>query len=94
MKIILYIYLGISILTFIMWTLENISAIHRAKSILTKKGKSDIAGTIGSFIKLIIMSFIPVFNLILLIALMFAGDKIDNEVNKMINETNINMRKE
>jgi len=94
MKTILYIYLGISILTFIMCTLEDISAIHRAKSILIKRGKSDIAGVIQTFIKLTIMSFIPILNLILLITLVFAGDKIDNEIDKMINEANKNMGEE
>lgn len=88
----LKIYLCISILTLIGMILVNFSLVNRvknkygdeidAKSKKTKK--KDVAGTILLFLKLIVMSFIPLYNIVLLVLILFFMDKIEQQTDEMI----------
>lgn len=88
----LKIYLCISILTLISMILINFSLVNRvknkygdeidAKSKKTKK--KDVAGTILLFLKLVIMSFIPMYNIVLLVLILFFMDKIEQKEDEMI----------
>ena len=96
---ILKIYLGIGILTFICITLTNLSAIRCVKNKYGKKldaieTKTDIAGTILTWLKLIIVSFIPIYNVIMLFCLVFMGDKITTRSNEIVEEALKNAEKE
>lgn len=84
---ILYIYLGVSILTFIVFVLTNASLIHTAKGKikdLPNKHEKDKAGLVISYLKLFIISFIPIVNVFFLFILLFCGDEINKRTSKII----------
>lgn len=84
---ILYIYLGVSILTLVLLLLTNASLIHTAKlklKDLPDKHGEDKAGVIGVYIKLAVISFIPIVNVFFLFLLLFCGDEINKKANKII----------
>lgn len=88
----LKIYLGISILTLICMILTNFSLVNKmenkygdeinAKAKKTKK--KDIAGTILACLKVVIMSFIPIYNIILLIVILFFMNKVEEKSDEMV----------
>lgn len=91
----LYIYLGISILTFIIFSLTSASLIHVAKSKikdLPDKYEKDKAGLINSYLKLFIISFIPFVNIFFLFTLIFCGNEINKRTNKMVDEAIKNLK--
>ena len=77
----LKIYLGISILTLILYVLINFSVMRRVKNKYGEKlddikSKTDLAGSIRSCLKIIIISFIPIYNILMLICAVFTDNKI------------------
>ncbi len=88
----LKIYLSISILTLICMILTNFSLVNRiknkygdeidAKSKETKK--KDIAGTILSWLKVVIMSFIPLYNIVLLVVVLFFMNKVEEKSDEVV----------
>lgn len=46
--------------------------------------KKDVAGTILLFLKVIIMSFIPLYNIVLLVLILFFMDKLEQRTDEMI----------
>ena len=88
----LKIYLGISIITFILIVLNNFSIVNRMKNKYGKEidaksketKKKDIAGIVLGWLKAVIMSFIPIYNIILLIVMLFFGNKIEEKSDEMV----------
>lgn len=87
----LKIYLGISIITFILMVLNNFSIVNRMKNKYGKEidaksneTKKDIAGIVLGWLKAVIMSFIPIYNIILLIVMLFFGNKIEEKSDEMV----------
>lgn len=92
----LKIYLGISVLTLILFALQNLSGINRVKN---KYGdeldkfeeNKDITGTIMAWLKMAIVSFIPLYNILMLIILIFftskLTEKIDENVKNAVEKT-------
>ena len=78
----LKIYLGISVLTFVLYTLINFSLQNKMKRKYAdkmkenKNKKKDISGVVFSWLRLVIMSFIPIYNILLLFVLIFKSDEI------------------
>ncbi|HHX71284.1 MAG TPA: hypothetical protein GX708_24980 [Gallicola sp.] len=87
----LYIYLGISILTLIVFLLTSASLIHTAKGKikdLPKKLDKDKAGLVNAYLKLVIISFIPLVNVFFLLVMLFGSNEINKRANKMIDDAN------
>lgn len=88
----LKIYLGISIITFILIVLNKFSIVNRMKNKYGKEidaksketKKKDIAGIVLGWLKAVIMSFIPIYNIILLIVMLFFGNKIEEKSDEMV----------
>lgn len=78
----LKIYLGISMLTLVLYTLTNFSLQNRMKRKYADKikeklnQKKDISGIIFSWLRLVVLSFIPIYNILLLFVLIFKSDEI------------------
>ena len=88
----LKIYLGISVLTLVLYTLLNFSLQNKMKrkyadKINEKKNKKkDISGVVFSWLRLVIMSFIPIYNILLLFVLIFKSDEIMLQGEEKIKE--------
>ena len=88
----LKIYLGISILTLVLYTLTNFSLQNRMKRKYTDKIKEklnngkDISGIIFSWLRLIVMSFIPIYNILLLLILIFKSGEVMLQGEKRVKE--------
>lgn len=86
------IYLGISILTFVLYTLQNFSLQNKIKRKYANKikeklnKKKDISGIIFSWLRLVVLSFIPIYNILLLLILIFKSDEIMIEGEKQAKE--------
>lgn len=85
----LKIYLIVSILTLILFALQNLSGINRVKNRygdeLDKfKGKKDVAGIIMVWLKMVIISFIPLYNILMLIILIFFTSKITERTDEIV----------
>ena len=85
----LKIYLGISVLVFVLFVLQNLSGVNRAKNKygdeLSKYGKQkDVAGSILSWLKLVIISFIPIYHILMLIVLVFYTSKINEKSDELV----------
>ena len=88
----LKIYLGISIITLICMILTNFSLVNKMKNKygdeidakLKKTKQKDIAGTILSWLKTVIMSFIPLYNIVLLIVILFFMNKVEEKSDEMV----------
>ena len=83
------IYLGISILTLICYILTNLSTIQRVKNKYKEKleiveTKSDLAGSILAWLKITIISFIPIYHILMLIVIIFMGDKITKRSDEIV----------
>ena len=83
------IYLGISILTLICYILTNLSAIQRVKNkykekLDTVEAKSDLAGSILAWLKIAIISFIPIYHILMLVVIIFMGDKITKRSDEIV----------
>lgn len=86
------IYLIISILTLIMLVLQNISATNRVKNKYGNKlsefeGKKDIAGTIIAWVKIVIISFIPLYHILMLVVLVFLTSRITEKIDEIAKTT-------
>ncbi len=88
----LKIYLGISILTLVLYTLVNFSLENKMKhkyadKIKEKKNKKkNIPDIIFSWLRLVVMSFIPIYNILLLLILIFKSDEIMIQGEKQVKE--------
>ena len=97
----LKIYLGVSIITFICLVLTNLSILNRA---INKYGdkieqnakqikKKDRAGLVLVWLKILIASFIPVINIVMLLTVIFVVDKVvkksDEYVEQALKENGI-----
>ena len=91
----LKIYLGISILTFVMYILTNMSLANRTKAkygdkLKKKNKKKDVPGVILSYTKIIIQCFLPLWNIVLLFVIIFCSSKVtkaaDEAVEKELKE--------
>lgn len=85
------IYLAISLTVVVLFALYNLSLANRAKQkygvkIKFNGGYKDNAGVLLSWIKMIVISFIPIYNIIMLIILVFFQNKITEKTDCMINE--------
>ena len=85
----LKIYLCISILTLICYILTNLSAIQRVKNkykekLDTVETKSDLAGSILAWLKIAIISFIPIYHILMLIVIIFMGDNITKRSDEIV----------
>lgn len=85
----LKIYLGISILTLICYVLANFSTMQRVRNkykeqLDTIETKTDLAGIILSWLKIVIISFIPIYHILMLIVIVFMGDKITARSDEII----------
>lgn len=95
----LKIYFTISILTLILFSLQNLSGINRVKNKygndLDKfEGKKDIAGAIMAWLKIAIISFIPLYNLFMLVILVFFTSKITEQTDEIVKNAVKNKRRE
>lgn len=85
----LKIYLGISVLTLILFALQNLSGINRVKN---KYGdeldkfeeNKDITGTIMAWLKMAIVSFIPLYNILMFIILIFFTSKLTEKIDENV----------
>lgn len=88
----LKIYLGISILTLVLYVLTNFSLQNRMKRKYADKikeklnKKKDISGIIFSWLRLVILSFIPIYNILLLLILIFKSDEVMFQGEKQVKE--------
>lgn len=85
----LKIYLIISILTLILFALQNLSGINRVKNRYGDEldkfdGKKDIAGTVMAWLKMAIISFIPLYNIFMLVILVFCSSKINEKADEIV----------
>lgn len=88
----LNIHLGISIVTFVLYVLQNLSLQNRIEQKYGDKlkenqtRKKDISGAILSWLRLVVMSFTPIYNILLLIVIVFMSDKIVVKSDEMVEE--------
>ena len=85
----LKVYLSISVLTLICYILTNLSAIQRVKNkykekLETVETKYDLAGSILVWLKITIISFIPIYHILMLIVIIFMGDKITKRSDEIV----------
>lgn len=88
----LNIYLGISGVTLVLFILHNLSGINRAKHKLKDENlysekHNDFAGLLLSWIKIVIISFIPIYNILMLIVLLFCSNEIAKRTDEIIGKT-------
>lgn len=91
LKICLWIYLGISILTFLSYFLLMCSLSNKiqTKHKIKKSENPSVSGYLLSIIKLLIISFIPIINIVFLLGVLFVPDleKVTlEETEKILNE--------
>lgn len=87
----LNIYLGISGVTLVLFFLHNLSGINRAKHKLKdeavySKKHNDFAGVLLSWIKVVIISFIPIYNILMLIVLLFCSNEVTKRTDEIIDK--------
>ena len=94
---IFYIYLVISLLTAVLLMLMNISTLHtikeKYKDQLPSGYKTDVAGNTSAYIKIIILGFIPIYNMFMLLMLIFKSNIFFDRAEEMIKEK-LRLRKE
>lgn len=88
----LKIYLGISVLTIVLYILQIFSFQNRVKHKYTNKikekknKKKDIHGEVIFWLRLVIVSFIPICNILLLIVIIFKSDEIMIKGEEIVKE--------
>ena len=86
----LYIYIGFSLLTFVLMWLQVVTIgnkfldIHKYK--LDKNRKKDHLGSIFAMLKILVVCFIPVINICLFYSIVFCGDKLENDAIKKVED--------
>lgn len=85
----LKVYLSISVLTLICYVLTNFSTMQRVKNKYKEKldtieTKTDLAGSILAWLKIAIISFIPIYHILMLIVIIFMGDKITKRSDEIV----------
>ena len=91
-RIILYIYIGVSVLNLIMFTcmVNDGIKILKAKYPDKKTAKSECGGLVSSIIRIIFISLVPLFNIVLLFSVM---SEYDNILNRVIKNTEEKIKK-
>lgn len=87
----LNIYLGVSSVTLILFILHNLSDINRKKHKLKEENlynekHNDFAGVLLSWIKMIIISFIPIYNILMLLVLLFCSNEVIKRSDEIIDK--------
>lgn len=92
-RIILYIYIGVSVLNLIMFAcmINDATKILKAKYPDRKTAKSECGGLVSSIIRIIFASFVPLFNIVLLFSVM---SEYDNMLNGCIKKTEEKIKNE
>lgn len=84
----LYIYLGFSILTFLLMWLQTTIWSHKFKrkyhDLLSKKQRLDFMMTLLNFIKTLIICFVPVLNIVIFYLFLFSSDKLEDSILKRV----------
>ena len=81
----LKVYLSISVLTLICYVLTNFSTMQRVKNKYKDiETKTDLAGSILAWLKIVIISFIPIYHILMLIVIIFMGDKITKRSDEIV----------
>jgi hypothetical protein len=86
MKTLLYIYLGISVLTNILYALSTLKISHefRRRYPNIKAPKSHLTDKIFVIFKGVLIHFIPIFNIWLLFVYLFCDEKlVERTIEKM-----------
>lgn len=92
-KILFKVYLLISIIVLVLFVLHNLSGINRSqhkmkgKEINKENTYKDKAGTILVWMKMMVVSFIPIYHILMLIILLFFSSKIIEKTDKIVEET-------
>lgn len=60
----------------------------KKKNIEIEKQKTSISEHILPQLKIVIMSFLPIYNVIMLLVMLFKGDMFDEEVDKRLKDLN------
>lgn len=91
-RIILYIYIGVSVLNLIMFIclLSDGIRIINSKYPDRKTIKSERGGFVSSIIRIVFISLIPLFNIVLLFSIM--GD-YDNMLDRVVKNTEEKIKK-
>lgn len=85
--IFLYIYIGISLLTFIMLLLETCIVVKAiSKELKLKEANSMILPPFFQTLKLFIISFIPLFNIIVLCVILFCGNQLEETIKNNVKQ--------
>lgn len=87
----LRIYLIISVLTFICMALTNLSIIETVKNKYKKEldeleTQPNVAEIILVWLKVLIISFIPVYNVMMLLCIIFIGNDIAAKTNEYVED--------
>lgn len=90
-NLLLNIYLGISGVTLVLFILHNLSGINRVKRKLKDENlysekHNDFAGVLLSWIKIVIISFIPIYNILMLIVLLFCSNEATRRTDDVIDK--------
>jgi len=90
-NLLLNIYLGVSGVTLVLFILHNLSGINRAKYRLKDENlysekHNDFAGVPLSWIKMVIISFIPIYNILMLIVLLFCSNEVTKRTDEIIDK--------
>ena len=84
----LYIYIGFSLLTFVLMWLQTIILTRKLekKHQIVKVRKTNHLAVFFEFFKFFIMSFIPILNLILFCSVLFLGNRIETELTMQVED--------
>lgn len=86
--IFLYIYIGFSLLTFVLMLLQMTTLIHKLenkyKDKLPKNKNPNQIPFFFEVLKIFVMCFIPILNIIFFCSVLFLGNRIDTQVTKQV----------
>jgi hypothetical protein len=79
MKTLLYIYLGMSVLTYILYIFSVLKISHEFKRRYPnlKAPRKHLIDTIGTVFKITLIHFIPIFNIGLFFVYLFCDEKLE-----------------
>jgi hypothetical protein len=82
MKVLLYIYLGISVLTFILFTLTvvKISKEFKRRYPNIKAPKSPLVDHLLTYLKVLLLCFLPIANVAFFLLYLFCSEKTEERI--------------
>ena len=84
----LYIYSGFSILTFLLMWIQTTIWSHKFKrkyhDLLSKKQRLDFLMSLLNVIKMLIICFVPVLNIVMFYLILFSSEEIEVSVLKRV----------